>query len=754
MWKSWRLGTKIGIVVAVVLLSKLHGTLVDLVQLRSFYRRFIETTEVLVPKRAEALRLRVAILESIRAEKNAVISNDDEESKRYQDLALKHNATAHEILNDLRKRIDTNGSAEEKRLLEEVARRCEQRQAIQREMLALAVQNSNVKAYQTNTTKMLDTVQAFQRTLQGLLRAIDQDLADPQNRDNPVKVASLQKKARYAEACQALMIDLHRHLDFHINAIEADMNRLEATLKQLDKELNASLTTLQATLEAKDRPVYDQAIAAYNTFKQGESEVLKLSRSNSNVRSSDLTLNKLNQLTTETLTPLTQLVEHLDQQLESAKVANQETYQTSWMTMLGAFAVGMVLAIVLALLLTRNIVRPIKQGVVVAEAIAKGDLCQRIRTDQADEVGRLCQSIDTVAESLAKVVRDIHQVSDALNGSSSELSSVSEQLQTMTQGMTQQVANVASATEQMSVNITTMAAAAEEMSMNVSSISSASEEISVNVGSISASAETASHNVAEVAHSVQQITTAFQEISQETREGSQIAGKAMDMASHATGTMGLLDRAAGEINKVTEMIKMIALQTNLLALNATIEATSAGEAGKGFAVVANEIKELANQSGKAAEDIAHKIEGVQQSTREAKNVIQQVATIIDSMNTSVGRIATSVDRQTTVANQISTNIAEASKGVQQIATAIAEVARGTNDMSRNIGEAAQGATDVSRNAGEAAKSARDIAANIAAVSQATNENAAGANRVNQAAKELAQVASQLQKLVVQFKLQG
>src|SRR5205823_698178 len=99
------------------------------------------------------------------------------------------------------------------------------------------------------------------------------------------------------------------------------------------------------------------------------------------------------------------------------------------------------------------------------------------------------------------------------------------------------------------------------------------------------------------------------------------------------------DRSAGEINKVTETIKMIALQTNLLALNATIEATSAGEAGKGFAVVAREVKELANQSGQAAEDIARKIEAVQGSTREAVRVIQSVAEIIGAIHASAGRIS-------------------------------------------------------------------------------------------------------------------
>src|SRR5262249_61415157 len=103
---------------------------------------------------------------------------------------------------------------------------------------------------------------------------------------------------------------------------------------------------------------------------------------------------------------------------------------------------------------------------------------------------------------------------------------------------------------------------------------------------------------------------------QDVHEGSNIAGEASRMADSASETIQLLNRSGVEISKVTEAIKMIALQTNRLALNATIEATSAGEAGRGFAVVAHEIKELANQSAKAAEDIAREIERGQGETRE------------------------------------------------------------------------------------------------------------------------------------------
>ena len=253
--------------------------------------------------------------------------------------------------------------------------------------------------------------------------------------------------------------------------------------------------------------------------------------------------------------------------------------------------------------------------------------------------------MDHVAVAFGKIVGEIRGVSQNIGGAATELSAVSHELLAQSEEMTAQAGHVASGTEQMATNITTMAAAGEEMSMNVASISSASEEISVNVGTISSAAETTARNVTAVATATQESTQTFEAIASDAREGSQIAGRAMTMADGASTTMKELDRSAAEIGKVTETIKMIALQTNLLALNATIEATSAGEAGKGFAVVANEIKELANQSAQAAEDIARKIDGVQSSTREAVGVIREVQQIIHALNTSSVRISEAVDKQ-------------------------------------------------------------------------------------------------------------
>jgi methyl-accepting chemotaxis protein len=410
------------------------------------------------------------------------------------------------------------------------------------------------------------------------------------------------------------------------------------------------------------------------------------------------------------------------------------------------------LAVAYALMLTRVILRPVTRVVGVLESVAAGDFTRRVGFRSHDEIGRMAAATDRAADAFAGIVGEVGRLAYGVGNASLQLATVSRQLLGHSEAMATRAGQLAGAAEQMSANIHTMAAAAEEMSLNVGSISSASEEISVNVGTISGAAESTANSVGTVTGSLGESTRAMSDIAGEAAKGSQVTARAGELADAATTTMTALDRSAGEIGKVTEVIKMIALQTNLLALNATIEATTAGEAGRGFAVVAAEIKELAGQSAKAAEDIARKIEAVQTGTRDAVQVIRSVAEIIQAINTSAGRISAAVAEQTRGAGSSVGNLGEASRGVRHIAEAIAEVAKGTTDMSRNAGEAAKGATDVSRNAAEAAKGVREISGNIQGVSQATRDNTASAQSVSSAADGLRTIARELTDLAARFKV--
>ena len=328
-----------------------------------------------------------------------------------------------------------------------------------------------------------------------------------------------------------------------------------------------------------------------------------------------------------------------------------------------------------------------------------------------------------ITSGILKPVNRSAEIANMLASQAEELSTVSSSLLTSSEQMSAQSNNVSASTEQMSANINAMASAAEEMNANTQSVASASEQMS--------------RNVANVAGAIEELSTSMSTVSEKAQGGTHVASAAMKTSKDASETMNALGTAAQEIGQVTEVIKRIAEQTNLLALNATIEAASAGDAGKGFAVVANEIKELANQSAQAAEDIAKRIRGVQGKTDEAVKAIAEVSGIIVKLNDTSESINSLVTEQTKATTEMSSNVTQANTGVNNITSSIKEVAEGTKEMSRNAGEAAKGANEVS--------------SNIVEVKTAATNTSGHATQVNSSATELSKLAGELKHIVSEIK---
>ena len=386
--------------------------------------------------------------------------------------------------------------------------------------------------------------------------------------------------------------------------------------------------------------------------------------------------------------------------------------------------VMIVFSVICGVFMTVSITRPVNSLMELFKKAEKGDMTVRSGLDQRDEIGVVARTADQFFIKLRGIIKDLHVHSDTLAGASEELSAVSRQLALASEETVNQATTVASITEEMSVNINTMAGAMEEASVNVGEVASAAEQMSVNVDTIAASVEEMSASIAQ--------------ISSNAGEAHAVAVDATTKADEATTVMGKLGAAAKEIGHVTNVIKKIADKTNLLALNATIEAASAGEAGKGFAVVAGEIKELANQSAQSADDIAQRIESIQQGTGSAVDVITAVSKIIQKINHSVDVITNNVSEQSRAANEISSNVAQASTGAKRVASSIGEVACGANDVSRNAGEAAKGAVHV--------------ASSVSSMSAVARESAQGAGQVNQSSGDLSRIATDLKGIVSQFKV--
>jgi methyl-accepting chemotaxis protein len=353
------------------------------------------------------------------------------------------------------------------------------------------------------------------------------------------------------------------------------------------------------------------------------------------------------------------------------------------MIVIGIVCTGASLA--LLWFIAAGIARPIMNVTDIVRKIAEGKegLTARLEVGSNDETGELANWFNVFADKLQTIIKDISNTTAVLNTSSSDLFILSGQMVSFAEKMTLQSDTVAGASEEVSANINAMASAAEEISVHIQSVSSTAEQMSQNMNAVAASIEEISFSIKEVSGSAQ--------------EGFHVAKKAMEMSDSAGVTMSDLGSAVKEIGEVTAMIKKIAEQTNLLAINAAIEAATAGDAGRGFAVVANEIKELANQSGQAAENIARRIEGVQANTEDAVKAIADISDIINKINESSMVITKSVEQQTIAASEISGNVQQANIGAGNIATSMAEIARGSNDVARSAAEAAKGVNEVSEN---------------------------------------------------------
>ena len=353
------------------------------------------------------------------------------------------------------------------------------------------------------------------------------------------------------------------------------------------------------------------------------------------------------------------------EQLEQAQAAS------FWAVLIGS-TLAMLIAVVAAVTLSRGIGRP-----VVAMTSAMGDLAggnhavEIPATERGDEIGHMAKAVLVFKENMIKARELAAKEAEAQKRRELRAQKVDQLTAGFDYDVTEVLKTVSSAATEMQSTASSMTATAEETSRQSTVVSSASEEASTNVQTVAAAAEELSASIAEISRQVSQ--------------SAEIAGKAVSDAERTNQQVQGLAEAAHKIGEVVQLITDIASQTNLLALNATIEAARAGEAGKGFAVVASEVKNLANETAKATEEITGQISGIQQATRDAVTAIQSIGQTIGQINEIASGIASAVEEQGAATQEIARNVQQAAAGTSEVSANIS----GVNESATATGAAAE-----------------------------------------------------------------
>ena len=356
---------------------------------------------------------------------------------------------------------------------------------------------------------------------------------------------------------------------------------------------------------------------------------------------------------------------------------------------------GLVAALLIALVLGRGIANPLAGITAAISRLAAGDKTSAVPSrERTDEIGAIAAAVEVLrenaivadrlaAEQLAETAAKAERATRLDRLFSSFETKVGELVQTLTSAST-------------------------ELEATAQSMSSVAGETQGRTTTVAAAAEQASNGLSTVASASEELATSISEITRQVAQSAQMTERAAADARRADPIVQALAEGAQKIGDVVGLITNIASQTNLLALNATIEAARAGDAGKGFAVVASEVKSLAQQTGKATEEIAQQVGQIQSATKDAVTAIQG----------------------------ISRAIAEVSSVVTSIAAAVEEQGAATAEIARNVQQSAAATQDVGRN--------------VVGISDAATQTGAAASQVLSAAGDLSQQSDALQREVATF----
>jgi len=410
--------------------------------------------------------------------------------------------------------------------------------------------------------------------------------------------------------------------------IAAARAKVAEDMEKLDKVLQAPET----------RAIFAQAKEHRAKFVADQVEFTRLMEAGNKDAATELVLGRMRADQHDYQKSIDSLVGELSHQVHQAGEEATRIHDRARMVMLALGATAILMAAMLAYLVTRSITTPINRAVHVAQTVAAGDLTSQIVVDSTDETGKLLEALKKMNVSLLGIVSQVRQSSDSIATGSSQIATGNQDL--------------SQRTEEQASNLQQTAASMEQLTSTVK-------------------------NNADTARAANQLANSARDVA---AQGGVVVGQVVE-------TMDQITEASKKIADIIGVIDGIAFQTNILALNAAVEAARAGEQGRGFAVVAGEVRTLAQRSAQAAKEIksliGDSVEKVETGSRlvgDAGRTMTDIVAQVRRVNDMLGEITAATNEQTTGIGQISDAVTQLDQVTQQNAALVEESAAAAESL--------------------------------------------------------------------------
>jgi methyl-accepting chemotaxis protein len=432
-----------------------------------------------------------------------------------------------------------------------------------------------------------------------------------------------------------------------LSQTDADIANEMAKIANARKRYDDSLALLLKEPESDEaQAILDKVRVARAAADIANDHVIELARRNMDEEATAALMHQAGPLTENWQDTLQSDIDLQKKANENEAALALGTYTNAHRVMIGISSFALLMGILIAWLITRSIVLPIKEAMHVARTVASGDLTSTIIVGTTDETGLLLQALKDMNDSLVRIVSQVRSGTETIVTASSQIASGNLDLSSRTE-------------EQAS-------------------------------------------SLEETASSMEELTSAVRQNADNARSANQLAQSVSSIASHGgeivsevVDTMGSINASSAKIAEIISVIDSIAFQTNILALNAAVEAARAGEQGRGFAVVASEVRNLAQRSAAAAKDIKALI-------TDSVDKVTSGSVLVNKAGATMNEIVAGVTSVTQIMSEISAASDEQRAGIEQVNQAVAQMDQVTQQNAALVEEAAAAAVSLREQADELA----------------------------------------------------